>query len=118
MRTLGPLADRLAASARRLLDGPVENERLVAESRPWIEAFAVGAAAMQAIARLTAEGRLESDGASVLRPFLGELRARRVRIFGDVLDMTLDDLCHTPSLPHPHPEPLTEELLLTQKEQQ
>lgn len=118
VRTLGPLADRLAASARRLLDGPVENERLVAESRPWIEAFAVGAAAMQAIARLTAEGRLESDGASVLRPFLDELRARRVRIFGDVLDMTLDDLCRTPPLPHPHPEPLAEALLLTQKEQQ
>jgi hypothetical protein len=73
---------------------------------------------MQAIARLTAEGRLESDGASVLQPFLDELRGRRVRIFGDVLDMTLDDLCRTPALPHPHPDPLAEELLLTQKEHQ
>ncbi|MEU1971987.1 protein O-GlcNAcase [Microbacterium sp. NPDC019599] len=118
VRILGPLADRLAASARRLLDGPVENARLIAESRPWIEAFAVGAEAMQVMARLTADGLLETDGPRVLRPFLDDLRARRVRIFGDVLDMTLDGLCRTHDLPHPQPQPLTEEPLLTQKEQQ
>lgn len=93
VRTLSPLADRLAASARHLLDGPVHNQRLVDESRPWIEAFAVGAAAMQAIAELTREGRLDDDGPRVLRPYLDDLRARRVRIFGDVLDMTLADIC-------------------------
>jgi hyaluronoglucosaminidase len=73
---------------------------------------------MQAIARLTADGLLESDGPRVLQPFLDDLRARRVRIFGDVLDMTLDGLCRTHDLPHPHPQPLLEEPLLTQKEQQ
>lgn len=113
VRMLGPLADRLAASAHRLLNGPVENQRLIDESRPWIEAFAVGAEAMRAIVRLTAEGRLESDGPRVLRPFLDDLRARRVRIFGDVLDMTLDEICRA----DPNPEPLDEEPLLTQKEQ-
>lgn len=107
VRTLAPLADRLAASARRLLNGPVENQRLIDESRPWIEAFAVGAAAMQKLAELTRAGRLDDEGPRVLRPFLDDLRARRLRIFGDVLDMTLADICMPPVPSDPHKEGLT-----------
>ena len=117
VRTLAPLADRLAASADRLLNGPVENHRLIDESRPWIEAFAVGAAAMQKLAELTREGRLEHDGPRVLRPFLDDLRSRRLRVFGDVLDMTLADICMPPFLPDPHHERSSRSRSLTQKEQ-
>jgi hyaluronoglucosaminidase len=118
VRTLAPLADRLAASAHRLLNGPVENQRLIDESRPWIEAFAVGAAAMQKLAELTSEGRLEEEGPRVLRPFLDDLRSRRLRIFGDVLDMTLADICMPPIPFDAHDERSSQSRPLTQEEQQ
>jgi hyaluronoglucosaminidase len=117
VRTLGPLADRLAASADLLLHGPIANERLIAEGRPWIEAFAVGAAAMQLLARLTAEGRLDTDGL-LLRPFLDDLRTRGVRIFGDVLEMTLAEICHHPPFPDPSPERSKTSRSLTERETQ
>ncbi|MFH8252729.1 protein O-GlcNAcase [Microbacterium sp. B2969] len=118
VRTLRPLADRLAASAHHLLHEPVENQRLVDEGRAWIEALAVGARAMQIIAQLTVDGRLEADGPGALRPLLEDLRARRVRIFGDVLDMTLSDICTYSSSTEPHRERSSQSRSLTQKEQQ
>ena len=92
---LGTLAERLVAAARHLLHGPVENRALIAECRPWIEAFEVGAIALRHIATLALERRLEQDGPAELRPYLVRLRQARVRVFGDVLDMALADLIQT-----------------------
>ena len=101
---LGTLAERLIAAARHLLHGPVENRALIAECRPWIEAFEVGAIALRHVATLALERRLEQDGPAELRPYLVRLRQARVRVFGDVLDMALADLTHTnvrPGEAHP-----------------
>ena len=89
-----------SAAADHLLRGPVANAALVDECRPWIEAFEVGARAMCRVADLAAEGRLPGDRPAVtaaLLPFLAELRRRRVRVFGDALDMFLAD-----TTDHPH----------------
>jgi hyaluronoglucosaminidase len=91
---LRALAESLLAAADRLLGGDVSNAALIEECRPWIEAFEVGARAMCRTADLAAEGRLPGDHATVtaeLLPYLAELRRRRVRVFGDALDMFLAD---------------------------
>jgi hyaluronoglucosaminidase len=96
--TVATLADELRASAEHLLRGDVTNRRLVAECLPWIEAFEVGARAMQRAAALAADGLLPNDEAAVRRellPFLAEIRRRRVRVFGDALDMFLSDITNT-----------------------
>ncbi len=97
-RDLATLADRLLAAADHLLHGPVHNPGLIEECRPWIEAFELGARALAHIARLAADGRLESDAQELL-PYLAEIRAARVRIFGDAIDMTLADLTGTQTRP-------------------
>jgi hyaluronoglucosaminidase len=89
---LATFADRLLAAADRLLRGPVINPALVDEGRPWIEAFATGARAIRCIADLGADDRLATDGRTELLPHLQRLREARVRVFGDVLDMTLAEL--------------------------
>jgi hyaluronoglucosaminidase len=89
---LQALALRLLAAADHLLRGDVANAQLVDECRPWIESFELGARALNHIAELAADGRLETDGAAELLPYLARLRAARVRVFGDALDMTLADL--------------------------
>ena len=91
-RDLGRLADTLLAAAGHLLRGPVRNRALIDEGRPWIEAFELGAQALKEMAELAASDRLASDGPSVLRPYLDRLRAARVRVYGDALDMTLADI--------------------------
>jgi hyaluronoglucosaminidase len=94
-RDLGALADRLVGAAAHLLRGPVANPALIDETRPWLEAFELGAHAIRRIADLAGDGRLEADGPSELRPFLIRLRRARVRVFGDALEMTLSDLTGT-----------------------
>jgi hyaluronoglucosaminidase len=101
---LAALADRLCAAAAHLLRGPVVNRTLVEEARPWLEAFELGARAIRAIAELAAEGRLEQDGPAELRPYQVRLRRARVRVFGDVLEMTLSDLTGTLFRPGEVPE--------------
>jgi len=99
---LRALADRLVAAADHLLRGPVANGALIEECRPWIEAFEVGARAMCRAAELAADGRLPADEEAVthaLVPFLAELRHRRVRVFGDALDMFLADTTNTHTRP-------------------
>ena len=91
---LRTLAESLLAAADRLLGGDVANASLIEECRPWIEAFEVGARAMCRAADLASEGRLPGDLDTVtaeLLPYLAELRRRRVRVFGDALDMFLAD---------------------------
>ena len=79
-----------------LLRGPVREPR----AHRRVPAVARGvrarrAGASRGIADLAAEGRLDSDGPSELRPFLIRLRRARVRVFGDVLEMTLSVLSGT-----------------------
>jgi len=88
------LAETLLTAADQLLGGDVANAPLIEECRPWIEAFEVGARAMCRAADLAIEGRLPGDHDTViaeLLPYLAELRRRRVRVFGDALDMFLAD---------------------------
>jgi len=88
------LAETLLTAADQLLGGDVANAPLIEECRPWIEAFEVGARAMCRAADLAIEGRLPGDHDAViaeLLPYLAELRRRRVRVFGDALDMFLAD---------------------------
>ncbi len=101
---LDALADRLLAAADHLLRGPVRNHALMEEIRPWLGAFELGAQAIRRLADLVRDGRLEEDGAAVLRPYLIRLRRARVRVFGDSLEMTLSDLTGTMFRPGEVPE--------------
>jgi hyaluronoglucosaminidase len=92
---LARLASRMLAAAEHLLRGPVTNRELMAEVRPWLEAFEIGAQAVEKMADLAAAGRLEEDGRAVLAPFLMRLRRARVRVFGDALEMALSVLSGT-----------------------
>jgi hyaluronoglucosaminidase len=92
---LAALGDRLLGAAAHLLRGPVMYDALMDEIRPWLEAFELGAQAIARMAELAADGRLETDGPSELRPFLIRLRRARVRVYGDALEMTLSVLTGT-----------------------
>lgn len=102
---LGALADRLLAAADHLLRGPVQNRALMEECRPWLQTFELGAQAIRTLADLVAQGRLASDGPAALRPYQIRLRRARVRVFGDVVEMTLSDLTGTMFRPGEVPEP-------------
>ncbi len=96
------LANDLATAADHLLRGDVSNPSLVEECRPWIEAFELGARAMCRAAELAIDGRLPGDQQAItatLVPYLAELRDRRVRVFGDALDMFLADVTSTYTRP-------------------
>jgi hyaluronoglucosaminidase len=96
------LSTQLLAAAAHLLRGDVANPTLIDECRPWIEAFELGAAAMCHAAELALEGQLPTDRERVTRtlvPYLADLRHRRVRVFGDALDMFLADLTDTHTRP-------------------
>jgi hyaluronoglucosaminidase len=96
---LAALAASLLGAADHLLRGPVANPALIDDCRPWIEAFELGAQAMARVADLAADGRLERDARSELLPWLARLRARRVRVLGDALDMFLADTTVTYTRP-------------------
>lgn len=100
---LSALANEMASAANHLLRGKVANPQLIAEARPWISAFELGAHALQKVVELYNSNRLESDGPRVLSPYLIRLRDTRVRVFGDLLDMTLAELTGLgPPSPHNH----------------
>ena len=99
---LRAFSERLLGAADHLLRGTPANAALIEECRPWIEAFEVGARAMCRAAELAADGVLPHDRPAVtaaLLPSLAELRHRRVRVFGDALDMFLADTTHTHTRP-------------------
>ena len=91
-----PLAAQLRASSDQLMSGRCRNAALLVEARPWLESFELGVRALELIGALTASGELDEKASSLLSPLLAEYRARGRRVFGDVLDMTLDDLCGHP----------------------
>jgi hyaluronoglucosaminidase len=92
---LAACADSLLGAAAHLLRGPVENQALRDEIRPWLETFELGAQAVRRMADLAADGRLGRDGPEELRPFQVKLRRAHPRVYGDVLEMTLSVLTGT-----------------------
>ena len=99
---LHDLANGQIKAADHLLRGDVANPSLIEECRPWIEAFEVGAKAMCSAAELAIDGRLPLDREAVVEtlvPYLAALRDRRVRVFGDALDMFLADITGTYTRP-------------------
>jgi hyaluronoglucosaminidase len=88
------LADRLAEVAAYLSRGPVVNQQLIAEARPWLEAFEIGAAALARIADAAARGPLDDLDDRIraeLADDLRRLRATGRRVYGDSLEMTLSN---------------------------
>ena len=84
------------AAADHLLRGPVAQPALIDECRPWLEAFELGRAGHRAASPTwPPTGASRPTAPAELRPFLDRLRRRRVRVFGDVLEMTLSDLTGT-----------------------
>lgn len=94
---LDDLAARMLSAANILLQGPVDNTQLVNEARQWIESFERGAIAVQRIVTLYREGQLISDGPRELMPLLKGIREDRLRVFGDLLEMTLAELIGVPA---------------------
>lgn len=94
--TLHDYADRALDAADHLLGGAVVNRALIAEAEPWIRSFRVGAVALQRIAALAADGRLDDAASTDLADLREQLIAARRRVFGDALDMTLTDLVAPP----------------------
>jgi len=95
-------AQSMVQAADRLLNGPVSNPTLIAEVRPWLESFLLGSQALVEVATLAAADSLDTEGPTVLRPHLDSLRSAHRRVFGDLLDMTLAELCSpAPSRPAP-----------------
>lgn len=93
---LADYAQHLLDAADHLLSGTTHSTALVEEARPWIESFRVGAQATLALADLAARGRLDEHAAAVLGPYRDALLERRLRVFGDALDMALTDLVDPP----------------------
>lgn len=83
---LAVVAD-LAAAARDLRRGAAAGVPLLVEAAPWLETFALGTEALAMVPDAVA-GR----GLDELRVLHARIRDTGLRVFGDLLDMTLTDL--------------------------
>lgn len=92
---LREFAERLSSAAQHLLAGEVRNRALLAEARPWVEKFSLGADIMLDLASLAVEGTLASLGRERMEASLTRLRDLRPSVFGAALEMTLSDLLAT-----------------------
>lgn len=93
---LGAFADGLLDVARRLLGGSFSNPALMAEARPWVETFELGARAVKRLAELSAGPELSAEARAELATLRDELRATGRRVFGDAVLMTLSDAAAEP----------------------
>ena len=93
---LGAFADGLLDVARRLLGGTFSNPALMAEARPWVETFELGARAVRRLAELAAGTELSAEARAELARLRDELRATGRRVFGDAVLMTLSDAAAEP----------------------
>jgi hyaluronoglucosaminidase len=89
---LSTVASRLRQAAEHLLGGSVNNTAIIAEARPWIEMFEVGARAIATLAERVRETPIDGGTAELLASHLRSLRATGRRVFGDALDMALSEL--------------------------
>ncbi|MFN8196469.1 MAG: beta-N-acetylglucosaminidase domain-containing protein, partial [Nocardioidaceae bacterium] len=98
---------RLCDAVRRITDPGFANPALAAEQAPWLRVTALGAEALVAMGTVLGAPPEAALGgaaaAAALAPHLATLREQRYRVFGDVLDMTLDDLVNPPERSGAHP---------------
>jgi len=86
----------LAGVAERM--GRLENRALAAEIAPWVAQYARGIAAVDAAVAALEPGaagdppELHGTARDAIAGRLAELRAARLRVFGDLVDMFLSDL--------------------------
>lgn len=72
----------------------IANAALVAEVDPWIEQYARAADALVLCADLLTAGPVDAAGRAAVMARLTELRAHRLRVHGDLVDMFLSDVAH------------------------
>ena len=98
------VAAEVVATGRRLRDAVTRitrpgfaNPGLAAEQAPWLRVAALGAEAMVAMGEVLGDPASDQDAiVAALAPHLTILRDQRHRVFGDVLEMTLNDLVSDP----------------------
>ena len=86
-------ADQIDGTSEYLLRDNPANSRLIEQSRPWIEQYARGAAALRQIAALISGGISPDVARTVLRPLTHQAAfADHPRVFADTLSMFIDDV--------------------------
>lgn len=90
---LNEFAALIDDTVAHLLGGDVHNSRLIEQSRPWIEQYGRGAAALRQVAALVSGGLSPEVARSVLRPMTHQAAfADHPRVFADTLSMFIDDV--------------------------
>ena len=92
-RILTDFADQIDATSAHLLRPEPVNPALIEQSRPWIEQYARGAAALRQIAALISGGISPEVARGVLRPMTHHaVFGDHPRVFADTLSMFIDDV--------------------------
>jgi hypothetical protein len=92
-QVLTDFASEIDETADTLLKSDVANPALIEQSRPWIEQYARGAAALRQIAALVSGGISPDVARSVLRPMTHQAAfGDHPRVFADTLSMFIDDV--------------------------
>ena len=91
---------RLRDAVARITAPDFANPGLAAEQAPWLRVAALGAEALVAMGEVLGDPAAGQDAiVAALAPHLTVLRDQRYRVFGDVLEMTLNDLVSDPVPP-------------------
>jgi hyaluronoglucosaminidase len=86
-------ADEIDRTCSTLLGSAPVNARLVEQSRPWIEQYGRGAAALRQVAALVSGGLSQEVARTALRPMTHQAAfADHPRVFGDTMSMFIDDV--------------------------
>ena len=89
---LEAFAETIRDSADHLMGSDIENPTLQAELAPWIAKYALGAQAVRTLAiHASTRVPMTPDGVAAISTALEQLRDNNLRVFGDVLEMTLAD---------------------------
>ena len=92
-RVLTDFADQIDSSSAHLLRADPVNPALIAQSRPWIEQYARGAAALRQVAALVSGGISPEVAREDLRPMTHHAAfGDHPRVFADTLSMFIDDV--------------------------
>lgn len=91
---LRDVAKAMQAAVTHLLSSTVTNKALLAEVGPWLHKFALGAEAVAAIADIWPLSGQTISAASRQRlsQFRSDLDSSPVQVFGNIIEMTLDEL--------------------------
>ena len=88
---------RLRDAVARITAPAFAHPALAAEQAPWLRVAALGADALVAMGEVLGHSAHDQDAVvAALAPHLAVLRDQRYRVFGDVLEMTLNDLVSDP----------------------